>query len=196
MKMDKLEILKSRLEDFEPYQKIGSVNKIIGLTIESKGPDAFVGELCKIITEEKKSYAEVVGFNETGVLLMPLEDISGLKKGCQILRTKEYVSVPVSDELLGKVIDPLGRPLDGSKIISKKKVPIVRNAPNPLIRKRITTPISVGIRAIDRFLTLGYGQRIGIFAGSGVGKSTLLGMIARNTSADINVISLIGERGS
>ncbi|MBT1247572.1 MULTISPECIES: flagellar protein export ATPase FliI [unclassified Thermosipho (in: thermotogales)] len=193
--MDKFEFLKKKLLEFEPYQKIGAVSKIVGLTIESKGPDAFLGELCKILTEYRKAYAEVVGFNENGVILMPLEDISGLKKGCQVLRTGQHVSVPVSGELLGRVIDALGRPLDGKKIFSKEKIPIVREAPNPLIRKRITTPISVGIRAIDGFLTLGYGQRIGIFAGSGVGKSTLLGMIARNTSADINVISLIGERG-
>ncbi|ANQ54184.1 ATP synthase [Thermosipho affectus] len=193
--MDKFEFLKKKLLEFEPYQKIGAVNKIVGLTIESKGPDAFLGELCKILTEYRKAYAEVVGFNESGVILMPLEDISGLKKGCQVLRTGQHVSIPVSEELLGRVIDALGRPLDGKKIFSKEKIPIVREAPNPLIRKRITTPISVGIRAIDGFLTLGYGQRIGIFAGSGVGKSTLLGMIARNTSADINVISLIGERG-
>ncbi|ABR31118.1 ATP synthase [Thermosipho melanesiensis] len=193
--MDRLELLKKRLSEYNPYQKIGAVSKIVGLTIESKGPDAFLGELCKIITEYKKSYAEVVGFNENGVILMPLEDISGLKKGCQVIKTNQYVSIPVSEELLGRVVDALGRPLDGKKILSKEKIPIVREAPNPLIRKRITTPISVGIRAIDGFLTLGYGQRIGIFAGSGVGKSTLLGMIARNTSADINVISLIGERG-
>ncbi|MBZ4649757.1 flagellar protein export ATPase FliI [Thermosipho sp. (in: thermotogales)] len=193
--MNSLELLKKRFENFNPYQKIGSVSKIVGLTIESKGPDAFLGELCKIITDYKKTLAEVVGFNDNGIILMPLEDISGLKKGCQVLKTGEYVSVPVSEELLGKVIDSLGRPLDGKKIYTKEKVPIVREAPNPLVRKRITTPISVGVRAIDGFLTLGYGQRIGIFAGSGVGKSTLLGMIARNTSADINVISLIGERG-
>ncbi|WP_126992322.1 flagellar protein export ATPase FliI [Thermosipho globiformans] len=193
--MNRLDLLKKRFENFNPYQKIGSVSKIVGLTIESKGPDAFLGELCKIITDYKKTLAEVVGFNDNGIILMPLEDISGLKKGCQVLKTGEYVSVPVSEELLGKVIDSLGRPLDGTKIYTKEKVPIVREAPNPLVRKRITTPISVGVRAIDGFLTLGYGQRIGIFAGSGVGKSTLLGMIARNTSADINVISLIGERG-
>ncbi|QTA37240.1 flagellar protein export ATPase FliI [Thermosipho ferrireducens] len=193
--LKRMELLKQTLAEFNPYSTIGAVNKIIGLTIESKGPDAFLGEICKIVTDNKKFYAEVVGFKDNGVILMPLEDISGLKRGCQILRTGETLNVKVSEELLGRVIDAIGRPLDGKSIYTKEKVPIVREAPNPLIRKRISKPLSVGVRAIDGFITLGLGQRIGIFAGSGVGKSTLLGMIARNTSADINVISLIGERG-
>ncbi len=126
---------------------------------------------------------------------MPLEDVTGLKKGCEVLKTGRTVSIPVGEELKGRVVDALGRPIDGKRLVLKEYRQIVNEAPNPLIRKRILEPLPVGVRAIDGFLTLGKGQRIGIFAGSGVGKSTLLGMIARNTTADINVIALIGERG-
>jgi len=126
---------------------------------------------------------------------MPLEDVTGLKKGCEVIKTGRTVSIPVGEEIKGRVIDALGRPIDGKRLSLKEYRPIVSEAPNPLIRNRILEPLPMGVRSIDGFLTIGKGQRIGIFAGSGVGKSTLLGMIARNTTADINVIGLIGERG-
>lgn len=190
-----LDSLISRVESMQPYEYIGEVQKIIGLTVESRGPDAALGELCKIIVGKRKALAEVVGFKEDLTVLMPLEDITGLKKGCEVIRTGRTVSVPVGEALKGRVIDALGRPIDGRSLVLNEYRQIMNEAPNPLIRKRIVEPLPVGVRAIDGFLTLGKGQRIGIFAGSGVGKSTLLGMIARNTTADINVIALIGERG-
>ncbi|ABS60611.1 flagellar protein export ATPase FliI [Fervidobacterium nodosum Rt17-B1] len=190
-----LEIIEDKVKKLNPYEYAGEVQKIIGLTIESRGPDAALGELCKILVGNKKALAEVVGFKEDLTILMPLEDVTGLKKGCEVLKTGRTVSVPVGEELKGRVIDALGRPIDGKRLVLKEYRQIVSEAPNPLIRKRILEPLPVGVRAIDGFLTLGKGQRIGIFAGSGVGKSTLLGMIARNTTADINVIALIGERG-
>lgn len=183
------------MKKLNPYDYAGEVQKIIGLTIESRGPDAALGELCKILVGNRKALAEVVGFKEDFTVLMPLEDVTGLKKGCEVIRTGRTVSVPVGEELKGRVIDALGRPIDGKRLILKEYRQIINEAPNPLIRKRILEPLPVGVRSIDGFLTLGKGQRIGIFAGSGVGKSTLLGMIARNTTADINVIALIGERG-
>ncbi|MEN3043430.1 MAG: flagellar protein export ATPase FliI [Fervidobacterium sp.] len=190
-----LEIIQNKVKKINPYDYIGEVQKIIGLTIESRGPDAALGELCKILVGNKKTLAEVVGFKEDFTVLMPLEDVTGLKKGCEVIRTGRTVSVPVGEELKGRVIDALGRPIDGKRLILKEYRQIINEAPNPLVRKRILEPLPVGVRSIDGFLTLGKGQRIGIFAGSGVGKSTLLGMIARNTTADINVIALIGERG-
>ncbi len=190
-----LDSIEEKLRKMNPYDYIGEVQKIIGLTIESKGPDAALGELCKIIVGEKKSLAEVVGFKEEFSILMPLEDVTGLKKGCEVIKTGRTVSIPVGEEIKGRVIDALGRPIDGKRLSLKEYRPIVSEAPNPLIRNRILEPLPMGVRSIDGFLTIGKGQRIGIFAGSGVGKSTLLGMIARNTTADINVIGLIGERG-
>ncbi len=190
-----LDSVEEKLRKMNPYDYIGEVQKIIGLTIESKGPDAALGELCKIIVGEKKSLAEVVGFKEGFSILMPLEDVTGLKKGCEVIKTGRTVSIPVGEEIKGRVLDALGRPIDGKRLSLKEYRPIVSEAPNPLIRNRILEPLSMGVRSIDGFLTIGKGQRIGIFAGSGVGKSTLLGMIARNTTADINVIGLIGERG-
>ncbi|MGC9797177.1 flagellar protein export ATPase FliI [Fervidobacterium riparium] len=190
-----MEIFLEKVNNINPYEYIGEVQKIIGLTIESKGPDAAYGELCKIIVGNKKALAEVVGFKEDLTVLMPLEDITGLKKGCEVIKTNKSVSVPVGEDLRGRVVDALGRPIDGKSLFLREYRPIISEAPNPLVRKRILEPLPVGVRAIDGFITLGKGQRIGIFAGSGVGKSTLLGMIARNTAADINVIALIGERG-
>jgi len=190
-----MELFEEKVKEINPYEYIGEVQKVIGLTIESKGPDAAYGELCKIIVGNKKALAEVVGFKEDMTVLMPLEDITGLKKGCEVIKTNKTVSIPVGEELRGRVVDALGRPIDGKRLVLREYRPIINEAPNPLIRKRILEPLPVGVRAIDGFITLGKGQRIGIFAGSGVGKSTLLGMIARNTMADINVIALIGERG-
>ena len=191
-----LKKLKDRIEEEELDRINGKVIKIVGLTVESKGPDAFLGEMCKIFLENgERALAEVVGFKEGNVLLMPYEDISGLKQGCKVVRTARNVNVNLSNDMLGRILDGLGRPIDGKPLISSQSYPLVNDPPHPLKRKRITEPLSVGVRAIDGFITIGKGQRMGIFAGSGVGKSILLGMIARNTTADINVIALIGERG-
>ncbi len=197
MKLEEIfEALLKRLEE-ENFDKFnGKVSKVVGLTIESKGPDASLGELCKIYTKDgKRILAEVVGFKDEDVVLMPLEDATGLRPGCEVVSTGRIVDVGVGEALKGRVLDGLGRPIDGKPFIPEKRYPIVNESPHPLKRKRIKEPLPVGIRAIDGFITLGKGQRIGIFAGSGVGKSVLMGMIARNTYADINVIALIGERG-
>lgn len=190
-----LELLKNRIEQ-EDFLKInGKVSRIVGLTVESIGPDAFLGEVCKLNLNGKQPLCEVVGFKDGRVLLMPLEDLSGAKHGTVIYKTGKRLDVPVSDQMKGRVLDGLGRPIDGKPLLTKHRYPLINSAPHPLKRARIVEPLPVGVRAIDGFITIGKGQRIGIFAGSGVGKSTLLGMIARNTVADVNVIALIGERG-
>ena len=182
----------------DPIKYTGIVNKVQGLLIESFGPHAVVGELCQIIVPkmEKIIWAEVVGINGEATQLMAFDDINGIEVGCMVIAMSEFVSVNVSEKLLGRVLDSRGRPIDGKGDIgSSQWRSIFGKPPNVLARKRITDKITTGIRAIDGLLTVGKGQRLGIFSGSGYGKSTLLGMIARNTSADINVIALIGERG-
>jgi len=177
---------------------IGNITKVTGLTIESNGPLASIGELCYIYPHDKKDHvlAEVVGFRDDNVLLMPLGDMNGIASGSKVIASGKTLRVPVGEELRGRVLDGLGNPMDGLGQVKTLKTYEVSNAPpNPLERKMITTPLTLGVKAIDGMLTCGKGQRIGIFAGSGVGKSTLMGMIARNSSADINVIGLIGERG-
>ncbi|QTH45906.1 flagellar protein export ATPase FliI [Cohnella sp. LGH] len=186
------------LRDFDPVRVNGKVIQIIGLTVESEGPDASIGDVCSIYPMKggKPVLAEVVGFRDNRVLLMPLGELHAIGPGCDVVATGSPLTVQVGSELLGKVLDGLGRPLDGTRLSVRMPHYSTHNAPgNPLSRPRVTTPLGVGVRAIDGLLTVGQGQRIGIFAGSGVGKSTLLGMIARNTSADVNVIALIGERG-
>ncbi|BEP29379.1 flagellar protein export ATPase FliI [Helicovermis profundi] len=176
----------------------GRVSKIIGLTIESKGPMVKLGEVCEIYSVKKESYikAEVVGFRDEVVLLMPLGELGGIGPGSKVVATGHYLQVGVGNNILGRVLDGLGTPIDGGiKLLYSKKYPAFNIPPNPLLRKKIREVLPLGIKAIDGMLTCGKGQRIGIFAGSGVGKSTLMGMIARNTSADVNVIALIGERG-
>jgi len=176
----------------------GRVSKVVGLTIESDGPEANIGELCEIkATREGRSvYAEVVGFRDGKALLMPLGSLSGVGPGQKVVATGTHLSVPVGDELTGRVLDGLGSPIDGGgPIRSVTALPVDHMAPHPLARKRISEPLPLGVKAIDGLLTIGKGQRVGIFSGSGVGKSTLMGMIARNTKADINVIALVGERG-
>src|SRR6056297_1201486 len=174
----------------------GSVKKIIGLTIESAGPEVFLGECCRIKTIDGKSVlSEVVGFKDNHIILMPLDEYAGISLGCEVHGTKRNLSIGIDENILGRVLDGLGRPLDGKNLYVNNHTSLNNKPPNPMIRNRIKEVLPVGIRAIDGFTTLGKGQRIGIFAGSGVGKSTLLGMIARNTKADINVIGLIGERG-
>ncbi|ACD23872.1 flagellar protein export ATPase FliI [Clostridium botulinum] len=174
----------------------GVVNKVIGLTVEVKGIKAFVGELCIIYNEKNAPVnCEVVGFKDGFVVLMPLDELIGISPGCRVVPMRKPLSVKCSDKLLGEIIDGLGKPLRGEELVQGEDYPLENNPPDPLKRKRIKEIMPTGIRAIDGFLTCGDGQRIGIFAGSGVGKSTTLGMIAREAKADVNVIALIGERG-
>lgn len=176
----------------------GYVSQVIGLTIESIGPAVKLGEICKIYTLKgtEPILAEAVGFKDKKVLLMPLGDMEGIGPGSKVEALGTTMEVKVGDDLLGRVLDGLGNPIDGKgPLNTSKSYPVMASPPNPLLRTKIEEPLSLGVKAIDGLLTCGNGQRIGIFAGSGVGKSTLLGMIARNTQADINVIALIGERG-
>jgi flagellum-specific ATP synthase len=174
------------------------VTQVIGLTVESEGPDASIGDVCYIypFKSQEPLKAEVVGFKNNKVILMPLGELHSIGPGCDVVGTGRTLTVQVGYELLGKVLDGLGQPMDGTFLPSRMAHYSTNNTPsNPLKRPRVLEPISVGVRCIDGLLTIGKGQRVGIFAGSGVGKSTLMGMIARNTSADVNVIALIGERG-
>ncbi|WP_271629381.1 flagellar protein export ATPase FliI [Caldicellulosiruptor sp. DIB 104C] len=190
------ERLKTKIESTNFYQFTGFVNQVIGLTIESIGPAVSIGTLCKIKTAKSETLAEVVGFKENKVLLMPYSDLVGIFPGCKVIAQDSIFEVKVGEELLGRILDGLGQPIDGKgEIKSKIKYPVENRAPNPLERPRIDSVMPLGIKAIDALITIGKGQRVGIFAGSGVGKSTLLGMIARNAKADVNVLALIGERG-
>jgi flagellum-specific ATP synthase len=176
----------------------GRVTQVIGLTIESDGPGVNVGELCHLFPRGSVEPipAEVVGFRNERVLLMPLGEMGGIGPGCEVVATGEPLRVEVGRSLLGRVVDGLGRPIDGQGPVEVEAHYAVHNAPpKPLDRPRIKDHLAVGVRAIDGLLTCGKGQRLGIFAGSGVGKSTLLGMIARNTEADVSVVALVGERG-
>lgn len=190
---------KKAIEEAQLIQSSGRVTKIIGLTIESNGPAVEMGEICVIYpikASGKSIEAEVVGFRDHQVLLMPLGDMEGIGPGSRIVATGHSLNIGVGDELLGRIIDGLGEPMDGKpKPITTRKFGTNNAPPNPLLRDRIKDVLPLGIKAIDGLLTCGRGQRVGIFAGSGVGKSTMLGMIARNATADINVIALIGERG-
>lgn len=184
------------INKIDPIRINGKVTQVIGLTIEAKGPAVSLGEVCIIESQSQQIIAEVVGFKEDKVLLMPLSELGAIGPGSQVIPTGKPFNVKVGSELLGTVIDGLGQPIDGTILPESMDLYSVNNMPpNPLHRPRIHDKMSVGVRAIDGLLTIGKGQRIGLFAGSGVGKSTLLGMIARNTEADINVIALIGERG-
>lgn len=175
----------------------GRLNQVIGTTVESLGPPCSVGDLCWIQGEnDRRVAAEVVGFRENRVIMMPFQDMSGIHPGNLIFSTKKPLKIGVGKNLLGRVLGGLGEPIDGKgDFVPEKWVNVMNSPPSPLERSPIDTPLPTGMRAIDGLLTLGKGQRIGIFAGSGVGKSTTLGMIARNTVAEVNVIALIGERG-
>ncbi|MBU0935308.1 MAG: FliI/YscN family ATPase [Spirochaetes bacterium] len=186
------------LDSIDPIKYTGRVTKVQGLLIESHGPQAVVGEVCKIIMPRmnKVAWAEVAGLHGQTVQLMAYSGLEGIEVGCTVIATGELLQVPVSDKLLGRTLDAMGHPIDGKgDIASAVQYPAVASAPDALTRRRIDKRMVCGVRSIDGMLPLGRGQRVGIFAGSGVGKSTLLGMIARNTNADINVIALIGERG-
>jgi flagellum-specific ATP synthase len=176
----------------------GRVSQVIGLTIESVGPAVNIGEVCWIfaLKSPRPILAEVVGFRDKKVLLMPLGEMEGIGPGAKVEATGHSLQVKVGDSLLGRILDGLGNPIDGKGPLNTiKTYPVMGTPPNPLERGKIEEPLALGIKALDGLLTCGNGQRIGIFAGSGVGKSTMLGMIARNTEADVNVIGLIGERG-
>lgn len=188
--------LKAKVKEVDGVYREGIVKEVIGLTIEVQGIKAFVGELCTVYNVKNEPIScEVVGFKAHGVLLMPLGELVGISPGCRVVPERKPLQVKCSDELLGKVLDGLGNPIYGEKIMGGEAYPLENQPPDPLKRKRIKDILPTGVRAIDGFLTCGDGQRIGIFAGSGVGKSTTLGMIAREAKADVNVISLIGERG-
>lgn len=186
------------IESVDFIRQNGKVRQVIGVVLESLGPNMAVGETCEISYRRNAPpvLAEVVGFRDNKVLIMPLGDLAGIGAGSEVVSLGKPLQIGVTDQLLGRVLDGLGHPMDGKgKIVADYRAPVIASPPDPLSRSRITAPLALGIRAIDSMLTCGKGQRLGIFAGSGVGKSTILGMIARNTSADVNVIALIGERG-
>jgi flagellum-specific ATP synthase len=200
-----MEVLTQQLEKYKnkinnsppPLSVEGKVSKVIGLIIEASLPDGTMGELCKIRTRSGEYIrAEIVGFRNNKVLLMPLDETVGISPGSTVTRSPKPLSIKVGDQILGRVIDGLGNPIDGKgEIEADQRQPAYNDSPNPMTRKRINEHLTTGIRTIDGLVTIGRGQRVGLFAGSGVGKSVLLGMIARYTEADINVIGLIGERG-
>ena len=178
-------------------KKIGKISRIIGLMIESDGPGVAIGSICTIKSRIRPHIlAQVVGFRNNQTLLMPLGDIDGVEPGCAIEATEEQPSFSVSPEIIGRVLDGNGKPIDGKGPIPLgTEYPIMGTSINPLSRARVNQSLDVGVRSINGLLTCAKGQRIGIMAGTGLGKSVLLGMIARNTEAEINVIALIGERG-
>ena len=176
----------------------GKVSKVVGLTIESIGPSAKLGDICHIFlsnSRDKYVSAEVVGFADMKLILMPFEAVEGVGIGCAVENTGHPLSVPVGEALLGHIVDGIGNPTDTDQLFLTESYPVDAAPPDPMDREIISEVLPLGVKAVDTMTTLGKGQRIGIFAGSGVGKSTLMGMFARNTKADINVIALIGERG-
>ncbi len=194
-----LSIVERKIKNSDLYTYTGSVSEVTGLMIESEGPIAKMGEVCLIYPSEgdgKPIRTEVVGFSDNKLVLMPLGHVNGIAQGCTVVATNHTFRVPVAEELVGRILDGLGQPIDNKGPVTPTEYYGIDNdPPDPLMRERITKVLPLGIKAIDGLLTCGQGQRLGIFAGSGVGKSTLLGMIARNAVADLNVITLVGERG-
>lgn len=188
-----------KLNEIEPLKLTGRVTRAVGLIIESQGPAVSVGDLCYLASSEnnaRTTMLEVIGFRDNLVLLMPLGQMPAVRAGDTVVAAGVSSEIGVGENLLGRTIDALGRPLDGlGAIETETSYPLQRVATNPLERANIEEPLATGVRVIDGMLTIGAGQRIGIFGGSGVGKSTLLGMMAKRSAADINVIALIGERG-
>ena len=190
-----------QIPNIPTLKKFGKVTRVVGLMIESQGPDSSMGDVCKIHVNSPTNghqiiLAEVVGFKDEIVVLMPYSSLREISIGCLVEGTGKPLDVKVGPELIGKVLDSMGEPYDGYSLPrGLVSVPTEKEPPNPMTRPPITERLEVGVKAIDGMLTVGSGQRVGIFAGSGVGKSTLLGMIARNTKADLNVIALVGERG-
>ena len=182
-----------------PFRSLyGKVSEVVGLIVKVEGLDVFVGEICEIAirNSQKITLAEVVGFVKKTVLLMPLDDLDGIGPGCLVKPTGKSLTIKIDDQMLGCTVDGLGRPIDKMMDMSDfKEYPVMQDSPDPFEREKIATVMQTGVRAIDGLLTVGEGQRLGIFAGSGVGKSTLLGMIAKYSAAEIIVIGLIGERG-
>lgn len=188
----------SALRNAELTRRTGKVSQFFGLVVESNGPDVYLGEVCEIYprSSNQPTTAEVVGLKGGKVLLMPHGELRGIGLGCQVMATGRPVGIQIGECLLGRVIDAFGHPLDGRPLSGTDAQYRLAPEPlNPLRRSRIRHILETGVKCIDGLLTIGRGQRVGIFSGSGVGKSTLLGMIARNMKADINVIALIGERG-
>ncbi|MFH1624718.1 MAG: flagellum-specific ATP synthase FliI, partial [Pseudomonadota bacterium] len=186
------------MEGFNPIRVYGKVTHVVGLTIEGHGPGTTIGEICDIYPRGSNSplIAEVVGFRDNKVLFMPLGEMHGIGPGSRIVAKRQKATLKVGNSLLGRVIDSLGNPIDDKGPLDAHKEQSIYSSPiNPLHRGRIREPLDVGIRAINGLLSCGKGQRIGILSGTGVGKSVLLGMIARNTKGDVNVIGLVGERG-
>ncbi|MBX7149086.1 flagellar protein export ATPase FliI [bacterium] len=191
---------RTRIANLNPYRVKGKVVELTGLVVKAIVPNVRVGELCLIESRHKNKpiKAEVVGFKDNTVLLMPLGELEGIGPGNDVIPTGNCLMVPVGNELLGRILDGLGEPIDTAQkgpLKCREYYPVHNSPPDPLTRKRVLKPISVGVKAIDSMLTAGEGQRMGLFAAAGVGKSVLMGMIARNTEADINVICLVGERG-
>lgn len=185
-----------RVADYVP--RVGSVRQYLGSVVEASGPDTALGELCEIYPPNTLApvIAETVGFRQDSVLLMPYADLRGIRPGSEIVATGRYAQVPVGHSLLGRVVDAFGAPMDGRRLTGLDSArPLFTEPINPMHRERISKIFETGVRAIDSLLTVGVGQRIGIFAGSGVGKSSLMGMIAQNSASDVNVVALIGERG-
>ncbi len=197
--IEDVEKISRHIRNIKPIRQSGIVESVVGLIIEANGPPVSVGEHLAIECQDQKERyvtAEAVGFRNGRILLMPLGEMAGIAPGAKVWAYGHPLSVPVGNELLGRVLDAFGNPIDNlGPIYSQEKRPLNCEPPHPLSRSRITQPLITGIKAIDCFNTCGKGQRMGIFSGSGVGKSTLLGMIARDSKADINVIGLIGERG-
>ena len=187
----------SFIEKTDFVKKIGRVNRVIGLVLEGNGPAVSVGSVCTIYPNNRPPVqAQVIGFRDKTTLLMPLGDIIGIEPGSAIESMEEYPTYKVGDALIGRIIDGNGLPIDGKgSIPTMKEYPLMGTPINPLERKRLNEPLDIGIRSINGLLSFAKGQRLGILAGTGVGKSVLMGMIAKNTNADINVIALIGERG-
>lgn len=187
------------LDGFEPRRSMGKIEKIIGMTVEASGPQCNIGDVCRVYKKgsaEDYIFAEAVGFQADKVLLMPYTDIEGIGPGSIVDNTGKQLMVKTGNALIGRIVDAIGNPLDnGGEILYTDEMPISGIPVNPLARPKIAEPIELGVKAIDGLCTLGKGQRIGIFAGSGVGKSTLMGMIAKKVKADLNVIALVGERG-
>ena len=188
--------IETKLNRLNPITVAGKITKVVGTVVEAVGIKAAIGDICEIFAEGKKVKAEVIGFNNSHIILMPFEGTEGILPESKIVHLKKQATVGVSDQILGRVIDGLGQPLDGKgEIEAEKEYLLYGNPSNPLSRIPIDEPIDVGVRAINGLITIGKGQRIGIFSGSGVGKTTLLGMMVRNAKADVKVVALIGERG-
>ena len=192
-----IENVRQAVQNANLYTYLGKIDKIVGTTVEAMGPACRIGDVCAIDVpgDNPPVKAEVVGFRENRVLLMPYEETEGIGYGSAVRNTGERLLIPVSNELIGRTVDAMGMPIDGQGPLGEVAYyPITGKRSNPMERPRIDTVIQMGVKAIDGLLTIGKGQRMGIFAGSGVGKSTLMGMIAKNVKADVNVIALVGER--